>query len=431
MSARFAAGVLLLVASMPGCSRGTPSCPPQDPPLPIRAEYADGDEIGTTEALLAQKPNLAHRVIRGVDLSTFALPELARWNVKDSVFLGARLSSEQRAVLARHGAVTVEALHETRFDPYRGQLYSQKDLDTSDAKGAPTLDQAIFEEYESAGRFPADPLIAQARMLHDAAMEDALREFLATTCSSKECKGFVGIVGGASEPRGTPDYVETVRIARALTLAGYFVVTGGGPGMMEAANLGAFMAGASDEELNVAIASLRARPKYAPGPDDLYTTADYKAVARQLREQFATSGRPSLGLPTWFYGHEPTNAFATTIAKYFSNGIREERLLEVASRGLVVVRGSAGTRQEIFMEAAQEHYATFGYCAPIIFVGDAFKAEYEAVHKAAESASTVSDPSKRTFYVDGIRLTSSAEDVASLLDGSPRMVAQGTVCPRP
>ena len=41
-------------------------------------------------------------------------------------------------------------------------------------------------------------------------------------------------------------------------------------------------------------------------------------------------GRQSLGVPTWFYGHEPTNLFATHVAKYFANSIREDGLLAIA-----------------------------------------------------------------------------------------------------
>ena len=34
--------------------------------------------------------------------------------------------------------------------------------------------------------------------------------------------------------------------------------------------------------------------------------------------------RLSLGVPTWFYGHEPPNLFATRIAKFFTNALRED-----------------------------------------------------------------------------------------------------------
>lgn len=67
----------------------------------------------------------------------------------------------------------------------------------------------------------------------------------------------------------------------------------------------------------------------------------------------------SLAVPTWFYGHEPPTPFATHIAKYFSNSLREDGLLAVAIDGVVFAPGWAGTMQEVFQEAAQNYYRVF------------------------------------------------------------------------
>lgn len=415
---------------MVACNAGSDSSEqPKDAELPINAHYADKDEIESLAEFEQRKADLTNSVVQGVDLRNVSLPDLQASKIGNTLFLGSKLTDEQQDVLLERGAVVIEPLQESKFDPYRGQLYSQEDLDTPGANDGPTLDELIYHDYEEAGRFPSDSLQAHARSLHDNSMEDALREFL-TQCPLKDCKGFVGIMGGASEPRGTDLYIGTARIARALTSAGYFVVTGGGTGMMEAGNLGAYLVSATDEELDAAIALLKTKPNYSPGANEGYTQAEYKAVAREVRKKFAGGGAPSLGIPTWFYGHEPTNAFATHVAKYFSNGIREDRLLEVSSRGLVIVKGSAGTRQEIFMEAAQEHYATFGYCAPIIFVGDTFKSEFDVVYKAAEKASTVTDPVKRTFYIDVLKTAANPDEVVNVVNTTPRLKATGTLCPK-
>jgi predicted Rossmann-fold nucleotide-binding protein len=76
-----------------------------------------------------------------------------------------------------------------------------------------------------------------------------------------------------------------------------------------------------------------------------------------------------LAIPTWFYGHEPSNLFGTHIAKYFSNSLREDGLLAIALHGIVYAPGSAGTHQEIFQDAAQNHYTTFRYVSPMVFLG--------------------------------------------------------------
>ena len=48
--------------------------------------------------------------------------------------------------------------------------------------------------------------------------------------------------------------------------------------------------------------------------------------------------------------------FATDIAKYFENSLREEGLLALALAGVVFARGNAGTVQEIFQDACQNYY---------------------------------------------------------------------------
>jgi uncharacterized protein (TIGR00730 family) len=53
----------------------------------------------------------------------------------------------------------------------------------------------------------------------------------------------VSVFGSARTPEGSPEYTAGVRIGRALVEAGFGVITGGGPGAMEAANRGASEAG--------------------------------------------------------------------------------------------------------------------------------------------------------------------------------------------
>ncbi len=61
----------------------------------------------------------------------------------------------------------------------------------------------------------------------------------------------VAVFGSARTPRDDPNYAEAERLGRALAEAGFAVITGGGPGTMEAANKGASEAGGTSVGLGI------------------------------------------------------------------------------------------------------------------------------------------------------------------------------------
>ncbi len=63
----------------------------------------------------------------------------------------------------------------------------------------------------------------------------------------------VSVFGSARVSRNSPHYETTVAIAAALADAGFAVIAGGGPGIMEAANKGAFEAGGTSIGLNISL----------------------------------------------------------------------------------------------------------------------------------------------------------------------------------
>ena len=137
-----------------------------------------------------------------------------------------------------------------------------------------------------------------------------------------------------------------------LAAAGLVVATGGGPGAMEAANLGALAARRGVARDGASSGWLRCRRS---GPSvAAWVVAGARGAASPAG---ASDDRRSLGIPTWFYGHEPPNVFCDGIGKYFSNAIREDGLLARATAGLVVLEGAAGTVQEIFQAVTPLFYA--------------------------------------------------------------------------
>src|SRR3712207_9530752 len=80
------------------------------------------------------------------------------------------------------------------------------------------------------------------------------------------------------------------------------------------------------------------------------------AFAVRDRWPVERAGR-SLSIPTWFYGHEPTNVFATGIAKYFANSVREDTLTRRCRSGIVYLPGQAGSAYGILQAATEALYA--------------------------------------------------------------------------
>ena len=63
----------------------------------------------------------------------------------------------------------------------------------------------------------------------------------------------VSVFGSARTPPDHPNYALGTRVGRALVEAGYAVITGGGPGAMEAANRGAKEAGGTSVGLGIEV----------------------------------------------------------------------------------------------------------------------------------------------------------------------------------
>jgi hypothetical protein len=330
-----------------------------------------------------QVADLGPYAIIGVDTSSLGI-DWERIPLNGTLFLGCTFRDDAEEILVRRrGAHVLSAFAGLPYDPYRGELYTPEEQMRGHTPGrATSADEEIYLHYlrngEAEGRRPHIKE-AIAQRIHDFSIDRALRRFLEVNTSGKPEYGAVGIMGSHRVRRDMPEYEKIARLARLLARRGYLVATGGGSGLMEAGNLGAYLAPFPDEALPRAIGILqRATDPGDMDPDipPVQTTdrrirrAEYLARAREVVERFPR-GRAAhnLSVPTWHYGNEPINLFATHVAKYFSNGIREDRLLMISTNGVVFGQGGADTRQEIFQVAAQNHHCPNHPARPMLFLG--------------------------------------------------------------
>ena len=317
--------------------------------------------IESITEFLSQKNSLRHAAIQGLNLSETSI-DWKSLDLEGTIFLGCTFASiDDEWLIRSRGASVFPAFDGLPYNPYRSQLYTWQELmDGYDPDHDESLDYRIYEHFITQRRYNPDIREALAQRIHDHAVDDALHDFLEIDDNGMTRKKGVGFMGGHGTLRTNPYYRKVARTAQLLAQGEYLVISGGGPGIMEAANLGAYMAGYSSQDLDAAIHILCQAPSY----DHPQHFAQSKEVLTQYPK-----GHENLAIPTWFYGHEPSNLFASHIAKYFSNSIREDGLLAISLFGVVYAPGSAGTTQEIFMDATQNHYGSFGFYSPMIFLG--------------------------------------------------------------
>jgi predicted Rossmann-fold nucleotide-binding protein len=265
-------------------------------------------------------------------------------------------------------APIVEYLKSVPFDVSRTKLYSAQELYGDFTPGEPgqldnCLDTQVYRHYLSKGKQTNDIKESMARTLHDHGVYVALGEFF----RSHNYLKCIGVMGGHAMLRTDAKFRQIVFLTKQLTEQGFCMLSGGGPGAMEATHLGAWMAGRNENEVEDTLRILSASPSFR---DPSWLSTAFEVINKYPQTRYE-----SLGIPTWLYGHEPSTPFATHIAKFFENSIRENHILTLPFGGIIYTPGSAGTMHEIFRDAEQNHYLSYGFSSPMIFLGTKFWTE--------------------------------------------------------
>ncbi|MCL6273249.1 TIGR00730 family Rossman fold protein [Muricauda sp. 2012CJ35-5] len=175
----------------------------------------------------------------------------------------------------------------------------------------------------------------------------------------------VSIFGSARTKPGEPYYELAVDVAQKVAEAGYGIITGGGPGIMEAGNKGANQAGGTSVGLNIDLPFEQHDNPYIDGDKNL--DFDYFFVRKVM------------------------------FVKY--------------SQGFVVMPGGFGTLDELF-EAITLIQTNKIHTFPIILVGTSFwSGLFEWIKEIMLKEGNISPKD-----LDLIKLVDSAEEVVEIID---------------
>lgn len=325
---------------------------------PLHRRVVEVDDDTELARLLRCTRSMTGWHVRGLDLRAHR-EQLLATDPAGALLLGCTLDAALAAHFADGGALVLPSIAGAVVDEYRSAVYTPDELYAGlfDGGYADTMDARLYGWAHQVADLNADPALVAAAALHDASIDMAL-----TSAIDALGRPVAGVMGGHSVRRGSDEFTAAARLGHRLAGTGFTVATGGGPGSMEAANLGAYLAGYDEAVIDEACARLAETPSFVPSID-AWARAAF-AVRRRWPD-----GRPGIAVPTWHYGHEPPNAFASAIAKFFQNSVREATLLQRCDGGIVFLPGAAGTVQEVFQDACENYYAGVGLAAPMVLVG--------------------------------------------------------------
>ena len=184
----------------------------------------------------------------------------------------------------------VEYLKSVPFDVSRTKLYTAKELYEGYDPEEPEsydgcYDQLVYRHYISKGKQTSDVKESIARTLHDQGIYVGLGEFFRTY----NCLKCIGVMGGHALLRTDAMYRQIVFLSKQLTEQGFIMLSGGGPGAMEATHLGAWMAGRTAEEVEDALDILAVSPSFKDSPKAWLSTA-FEVIRKFPQSDYVSLG---------------------------------------------------------------------------------------------------------------------------------------------
>jgi predicted Rossmann-fold nucleotide-binding protein len=367
-------------------------------------------------------------VFQGLDLIMYS-DQILQKTITGCSFLGCSMTASLAETAAKENCLIlppIQPTDEAPFEPYSVSLYSPAELYSGYDPNDPHtynsyLDRRIYLSYMDTTvkeLLPVSADIMLLRRMHDATIAEALDDIV-----SKISTRIVAIMGGHDRGRNEPIYRDVALLGAQLARDGYCVATGGGPGLMEAANLGAYAAGFNNTQqvIDDALSKLSTAP--------LYNDPNWLKVGFEVWQEMGHPQLPeisiNLGIPTWFYGHEPPNLFATDIAKYFENSVREEGLLSIARAGVIFAEGNGGTVQEIYQDACQNYYRTYAKVkSPMVLLGKDYWNPADVAYdnpmdKRKPVYPLLKKLAKEKSFIDYLLLTDSTQEAIEFIRSHP------------
>ena len=337
----------------------------------MRENYIQVDELYDLRQVLSHNETVRHHAFQSINFEKCGFP-IENYLFEDCLFMGCHIPP--RMYYAMDEDCIVFPRVKMPFKVFPNKLYDAHSLYLHYKPGYhetfyTCYDTIVYDRYMAMGKATSDVKETLCRLLHDHSIGNAIDQFTA----DYDDRDVVAVMGGHAVKRTDAHYRQIVDISKRLTELGKLMVSGGGPGAMEAVHLGAWLAGRSEAEVEDALEIIAVAPTFR---DKGWLTSAWAVMDKYPRDpQFH-----SLGIPTWFYGHEPATPFASQIAKFFDNSLREDCIISLPKGGIIYTPGSAGTFQEIFQDAAQNHYKTLGIVSPMIFLGKKYYTEETPIY---------------------------------------------------